>query len=817
MTPQQKQKLFDLGYSPTKIAAYERARNIDPAPTEPGIRDRLADVGNEMFDTVGENLRGEGEFVGQTPLRRGVQAVAGVASAVPQGAVAAVPGSVGEELRKGVGYVGDKIGKGFRALTGAIGGTDLFQGAAGRQEVDPETGVSTYVPNNLGLLEEGLGITAATGEIAGNIAGAQGVAGTLGRTASVASKLPGKAVSTAKALTPTNIKKFHSSLAPETKAQAVDAIYDSYKASLLTGDSGLTKALRKESAKQSFGDNKLSGDDLVRNLSDEGIIPEVNGTKTDFTLALDELSERQNNLFKEIDPVLATVPTLTPLQGLRASALEAVRRSDEFVENRSAAVKQTEKFFDEFEESFGANLTAQQVELISKRMNSRTKSFDKEAYVQDTANIVGRAARNRIDEIAPSPAVRAAHLEYGRLQNLKNTALLLDGKKIQISFLSEALGRYGGVLAAASIGGAIVTGSGALVIAGLAAKLGGDKIAQFMRNRAFSKAARNKVAETIKQDQTLAKQLIDEASDANKATLERLLLPAGPIVVGARTSESVVKGVPAKRGLPRQNPKTGKMERTFTTEPQTTEKIRQSIEENLNVSSSPNISQNKQAGFVSLGKKIPAREKALLDYIRQQEKVLNNTKGNTVFAKNVEKSIGEARKMLDEMEGKAKAATPESTDLLSQAKGKTLDEFVESQGTPVYHGTDKAAVINKEGFSANVGERSLASGGDKQPGVFVYPEKESAAFFAKNFDNGGIVEAVVDGKIYNANTLTKYGWEDDLSIQTIATRKNILKKLKEDGYVGVESTEVGTPATFIFEPQSIKTRSQLEDIWKKAN
>lgn len=154
-----------------------------------GTQKRLADVGDSTFNTISSAIAGEGQFEGQSPLTRGVAATAAGFSAVPQGALAVAP----EPVRKGVEFIGEKIGAGFKKLTGAIGGTKFMQEAAGSEYTDPNTGVSTYTPNDLGTLEEGLSIASGGGEIAGNILGAKGVSDGLLKTVNTTNKLANEA------------------------------------------------------------------------------------------------------------------------------------------------------------------------------------------------------------------------------------------------------------------------------------------------------------------------------------------------------------------------------------------------------------------------------------------------------------------------------------------------------------------------------------------------------------------------------------------------------------------------------------------------
>lgn len=151
-----------------------------------GTQARLAEVGSDTASTISNAIQGQGEFAGQTPLRRGVTATAAGFSSVPRGALAMAP----EFVRKGVDMVGDTVGAGFNKLTGAIADTKLFKGAAG-QQIENLDGTVDFKKNDLGMLEEGLGIAAAGGEIAGTIAGARGTADTLTSAANYTTKVVG--------------------------------------------------------------------------------------------------------------------------------------------------------------------------------------------------------------------------------------------------------------------------------------------------------------------------------------------------------------------------------------------------------------------------------------------------------------------------------------------------------------------------------------------------------------------------------------------------------------------------------------------------
>ncbi len=167
------------GYTP------EASEKVDSKPsTFAGTQDRLAKVGSDTASTISQSIKGEGDYAGQSSLRRGVTATAAGFSSVPKGAYAMAP----EPVRKGLDYVSEKVGSGFKKLTGAIGDTELFKGAAGQQITNPD-GTVSFKQNDLGVLEEGLGVASGAGEITGNILGAEGVSTSLLKTVNTTNKL----------------------------------------------------------------------------------------------------------------------------------------------------------------------------------------------------------------------------------------------------------------------------------------------------------------------------------------------------------------------------------------------------------------------------------------------------------------------------------------------------------------------------------------------------------------------------------------------------------------------------------------------------
>ena len=151
---------------------------------------------------------------------------------------------------------------------------------------------------------------------------------------------------------------------------------------------------------------------------------------------------------------------------------------------------------------------------------------------------------------------------------------------------------------------------------------------------------------------------------------------------------------------------------------------------------------------------------------------------------------------------KVKGENP--TNLISEAKKyKSAEEFVKAQGTPVYHGSPSADMIEKEGFKLGKVE-SLANAYGK--GVYLTDSKNLASAYGGK-DGKGIVKVYLpkDVKLYKANA-NKDAYRLDIN------------KLKEKGFDGVEVDLMsGKKQITIFDPIRTSTKSQLKDIWEKAN
>lgn len=167
MSPEDKAKFEAItakhNYKPAPVAGASdwytvttpKAKTIEA----PSLKERVSADITKAGETAQQAIAGEGEFAGQTPIRRGVEATAAAFGAIPKVAGEVMP----EPIRKGVEKVGETVGGAVNWLADKLGSTQLAQDFV------------TKHPEAAKTLEEIAGTVAGVGEIAGTILGAGAV------------------------------------------------------------------------------------------------------------------------------------------------------------------------------------------------------------------------------------------------------------------------------------------------------------------------------------------------------------------------------------------------------------------------------------------------------------------------------------------------------------------------------------------------------------------------------------------------------------------------------------------------------------------
>lgn len=185
------------------------------------------------------------------------------------------------------------------------------------------------------------------------------------------------------------------------------------------------------------------------------------------------------------------------------------------------------------------------------------------------------------------------------------------------------------------------------------------------------------------------------------------------------------------------------------------------------------------------------------------------------------------------VEFKEKPLAQEASKLRPQ-DFSSADEFRKAQGTPIYHGTSlvNAESINKGGFSLKEqGFSGKPRGAGNQGEALSLSKKQSVSELhaigsSKGGKGGTVLPTYLDrsAKIFSTNNIPKewIGKEPTLTQLDVYARTNgfdgiDLAKLEEDGIIrggriGVKEYEVT-----IFNPNILKTKSQLDRIWNDWN
>lgn len=162
---------------------------------------------------------------------------------------------------------------------------------------------------------------------------------------------------------------------------------------------------------------------------------------------------------------------------------------------------------------------------------------------------------------------------------------------------------------------------------------------------------------------------------------------------------------------------------------------------------------------------------------------------------------------------KANQATAEQSLIQEAKKYKSAEEFIKAQPT-VYHGTNtKFDVFDK----SKIGE--VTGVGDWGDGFYFSDNKDVAKSFAKDAGGDIVMEVSLKNlKFADGNKLEKLPEVQDILDDGMGFT-DIGEYLKSKGYDGVKykHKEGGGTEYVVYDADKIKTKSQLTDIWNKAN
>jgi hypothetical protein len=322
------------------------------------------------------------------------------------------------------------------------------------------------------------------------------------------------------------IRVTNATLDPTERTRAVNNLAEAYRSSLVENRMSINNKLEDLAKSSSRGGETLTRDDLLRNLADEGYIPDIEARLAKFDSTFRDIEARQRDLMNDLDPLLtqsrATIRTDDLFDAIRRDIIE----NPHTVSGLGRSTAELSRFIDDVRIKYGDELNAQQVNAIRKDANASTKAFrDSDKFTADTYSAVGNLTRNWLDDAVPNDLVRRTNAEWARLNTLEETARILNNQQVDVGLLGRALGSYVTVVAGTTAGVA-VGGPGGLVVAGLLAKITGDKLADMMRKRMFDDRTMKAIRETMRKDDKLREELLRTMNEQDRQMFQMALPPA---------------------------------------------------------------------------------------------------------------------------------------------------------------------------------------------------------------------------------------------------------------------------------------------------
>lgn len=211
--------------------------------------------------------------------------------------------------------------------------------------------------------------------------------------------------------------------------------------------------------------------------------------------------------------------------------------------------------------------------------------------------------------------------------------------------------------------------------------------------------------------------------------------------------------------------------------------------------------------------KLKAGNELTIDELKQAENLLGDA---GAIGKTLDLNTSVMPKTASEQ-----VVTPKPNNLIEEAnKYPTKEEFVKAQGISAYHGTSEKFT----NFDLSKIGKSTDSGMYGKGFYFSNNLSEAKTYATRNGKTGEVKSVQLDIKnpyiINSKSDIPKI----DIPNKTIADLKNspenysqaFTNYLKNKGYDGVIDNLSKNKQYVVFNPEQIKTKSQLEDIWNKA-
>ena len=378
--------------TPEQIIQYRQKYNINavesPTPAQQGFIGEAQDRLSGVAESMGQQFRGEGEFAGQSDIRKATGVVA-QASSIPLGLAKDVLPEVAEQ---GLEKVGQGIGKGLQWIA---------------DKTTPQFMVDfvTKHPDAAKMLEEGAGTVANLGEISGNILGIEGAKQGIVKTAQGVSK----AVAPATELTGRTLKKagegaYSATVIPEESTRMAMQSYQAKQGTLWNRVKNFVKG------EETPGKPVTEASTAAR----KGLV----GTEWRLGVQAKQVADDLWN--NTIAPKLNSVKGQVNMKDFFNQVEKEIRKSTKELSRRNAQLEALKALREEFKNVVKVGLTKLQgykegwAEFIPE---ATYKGKPIASALKDVKNISAEQARKIIYKFGGDD-IKQAYLDYGNLKSI---------------------------------------------------------------------------------------------------------------------------------------------------------------------------------------------------------------------------------------------------------------------------------------------------------------------------------------------------------------------------------------------------------------
>jgi len=602
-----------------------------------------------------------------------------------------------------------------------------------------------------------------------------------------------------------------------------------------------------KTAKKTFDKSTATGKDPASFGAQNGYVVDVQKGKINSQPTISQVSEEYikpratilDDMLKAKDKTISP-NQYTPLDVIAEQAKKGIEKNPLAKGSGTLSDQQlaVDKIISELKAQYGEKISDYDLNQIKKAQWAESSSFDltKPKFMGDVNYQIGNAIKNIIEKNNPELTIKKLNAEIGNAADFVRNLKKVDGQTSPGGGkMTKLFGRTVGAIA----------GSGAGPFGSIGGAMVGNYITELLQNNSIAGPLKRSILENIAPDSSLY-------AEAQLA-LHRLQNTPGYAELGQTTQQTVKPsdlGQQPMSPLIKVNDYRSKFAKFLT--PDQINKITEVLNAKQQVGKPLDMTMVKIAPTTpkttpetaitpKVGNMVQPKIRTVDAFKGKNGSYLEATFGEGTYTGKTKAEI--AQRILDTLpnqrrvsietpamtnaENWAKSVLNKKLDPLAQeaTKYKSAEEFVKAQPT-YYHGSPNADALQKGGFDLSKAGSTSGYKGVYGRGVYLTNDVSRANLYGKSMD------IVIDPKAKLLQVDAKNALDTLFIAETKYGEPDLIRKMVMDkGYDGVriinnetrpsnftgKTIKAGAEEIAIFNPDIIKTKSQLTEIWNKAN